>query len=223
MSEQSKADLLAEAIADAYLEEEEQSLAPEYTPSRRHKQWVRENVYGKKRPRLYTVGQRIAAVFIVFLLAGACIITVDATRTPGPYFFLKEVGDWFHILFDNGDVQNAPTSIETAYFPTYIPEGYEFDSNNRGHAMLTTIWVNSEGTRLLYDQMTLSVENHIKKEDSVEIAIANQRILYHVGNDRYIYYWCTEEYQFCITLLGKELPLDEIEKIINSISEEAQS
>ena len=220
MTDNSSFEQLAEAVAKAYLTEEEKNSSETYTPSVQHKRWVKTHIYSRKKWRFYSVARRIAAVFAVFLLLGFSAITIKAARTPGGVqFLLEETGAWFRIWFYNEDVQNAPDSIETVYFPTYMPEGYVQKEKEVAYLLASAVWEDSEGNWITFSQNTLGAWSKIKKDNTVEIMIGEIRVLHRKASGLYTYMWCTDDYQFYLDTYV-EYPMDEIEKIISSVEED---
>ena len=220
LTDNSSFEQLAEAVAKAYLTEEEKNSSETYTPSVQHKRWVKTHIYGRKKWRFYSVARRIAAVFAVFLLLGFSVVTINAARTPGGVrFYLEEIGDWFRIWFYEEDVQNAPDFIETVYFPTYMPDGYVLKEKDVSYLSVSGVWEDSKGNWITFSQHTLGAWSKIKKDNTIELMIGGIRALYSEATGLYTYMWYTDDYLFYLDSHVAS-SMDEIEKIISSIKED---
>ena len=207
---------LTEIIAEQYVAEAEQGILDERAKAHRFRGWEKGRIYTHRRNPFPTLGRRVASFIFACLLAGTMVISVEAVCLPGSGFLTKTIENWIHVLFDRSDVTSAPTTIETVYLPTYLPEGYVLAEQERLRASIYTVWEKMDGTKLSLDQCTLSTQIEIKAENTVEIEIAGIRVLYHEAVDFCSYYWSTEEYQYYLIVEGKLLP-EEVETVINSI------
>lgn len=210
---------LTEIIAEQYVAEAEQGILDERAKAHRFRGWEKGRIYTHRRNPFPTLGRRVASFIFACLLAGTMAISVEAVCLPGGGFLMKTVENWIYVLFDRSDVTSAPTTIETVYLPTYLPEGYVLAEQEMvGESIANSVWTMGE-TTITVIQATLSVEWQIKSDNTTEIMVGDLRVLRHHTSTEYCsYYWSTAEYQFSLVVLDGGIPTNEVEKIIRSFS-----
>ena len=67
-------------------------------------------------------------------------------------FFLHDEGTHYEFSFDPEQAANAPNCIETAYVPSYIPDGYSKSFETINIATVAIGWCNSDNWEIYYNQ-----------------------------------------------------------------------
>ena len=167
-------------------------------------------------------GQRYAAsIAAVVLIALICTMTVSAVRVPVVSFMTNIFENYTEMFFHKDDVANASETIETAYTLGFVPEGYELTSRSGSVYSLSSVWLNKSSGVIEFRQSTLigkiTVDN--EKTDNFYYEIDGLQIIYNEKNGENVYFWNTDEYQFCLSIkddtVSKEQGLD----IIRSVRE----
>ncbi|MBQ9121675.1 MAG: DUF4367 domain-containing protein [Clostridia bacterium] len=170
----------------------------------------------RRRTLFVTVGRRVAAFAFAILLTFSVTMSVKAIREPVTTFFTETVGEWVRTVYDTALRTRAPEIVEQAYVPEYVPDGYELI--RWGHYKLSVhyIWENEDGELLMFDQSTLHGESFVRNKGATVMNLGDVQVLYYQGNSYHIYYWNTEEYEFCLSAY-EVLSNEEIMKIIASV------
>ena len=156
----------------------------------------------------YTVGKRVAIFVFVVLLSFTMIFSVQAVREP--------VGKWIRNVYDSALRAQAPEIIEREFCPGYVPAGYQLIRQSRYKLSIHYIWENEHGELLLFDQSTLHGESYVRSMGATVMELGGIRVLYYRGNNYHVYYWNTNEYEFCLSA-HSALSDEEILKIIKSL------
>lgn len=217
MTTKSGWNILMEAIADSYVQEIEADCTADFEPSEKHRAWVDRHIY-KKRRLFPGKLARCAAVFaLVCLLSFSLAMTVEAAREYVHGFFTEIFGEWLHVSHREDVVLNSPETIEKQYLPTYLPDGYVIQEQKNHVTSTITVWTSPDGKTIQLGQWVLRADTNFKAHNTVEVQIGDIRALYQTYDDKHVYYWSTEEYQFWIELT-EAFPEEVIEAIIQSMS-----
>lgn len=162
------------------------------------------------------VGKCFVAAMIAFCILCTTVFGVKATRVAIVEFFTRIVGEWMHICFEEEDIQKAPKTLEIAYVPQYIPTGYEEESYARRHLSVNIVWRNSDGQIIVWRQGTLGEMTAVRSDGAVETQIRNIPVVYYKSEGYHSWHWYANEYQFLLVTY-EDFPIEEIEKIIDSV------
>ncbi|MBO5111316.1 MAG: DUF4367 domain-containing protein [Clostridia bacterium] len=163
-------------------------------------------------------GKRVAIFAVVILVMLTSAISVKAVREPAVAFFTETVGGWIHTVYDAAIRARAPQIIERAYAPQYIPAGYQLLRQGQHKLSAHYIWENEKGELLMFDQSTLHGESYVRSQGATLIEWNGVQVLYYKGNSYHVYYWNTNEYEFCLSAHAR-LSDEEIVKIASSLAE----
>ncbi len=158
----------------------------------------------------------LAAAFLIFFSTATMLVKGEEIVSWVLDFYETNV----KIHFQDDDVQKAPSTIETIYMPTYIPENYQlqFFDKNINNTSIQIRWEKSTEDYIEFYQDTLDGEEIIDSQE------ANYSEIYH-NNIKFIsikkydlaqYVWHTEEYRFLLIIYPHESD-EENFKIIDSI------
>lgn len=186
-----------------------------------------ENVQkiNKKRKSLFyratkTVPRKIAIVLVAALVTFTMMMSVSAIRIPVLRFITNIYDTYISIYFvEDEEAPIIPTSIEYMYLPTSIPEGYiQIDSQNYGNNATSTWMKNSELIILIQDILQEEFKAFINNENVgyQVLSVNNNNIYYYLKDGYYFIIWTDNSYLFSLTC-PDNIPLSEIEKIIDSM------
>lgn len=219
-----------QALLDVNLEEftdipTEQDIDMEFSPAFQAN--VQELIRKSERNHWSSGKVFLRKVALVALISAMLLLTacsIPAVREAIIEFFFKDVGTHYEFTYDPEDVVNAPDGIETVYFPTYIPDGYEELLIDYSVAAGCAFWITPEGNTLNYIQGTLP-ENPLSGEHgninsegaNTEWITINGCHVLRVEDEEFITYcWASSEYEFTLAC-QKPIEDEEIEKIFDSI------
>ena len=165
-----------------------------------------------------TVGRRIASVSVALLLT-ATILTasVEAIRTPVVQFF-TEVYEKFTQIFVTDDTPDAPGLVFEPHAPTYIPEGYVVEKEEKHASAYYVTYTNDAGKRISFQQQvkdgnyqTIDTENI----PHTNITIGEYEGIVYTNKGKTFLILTDEKYAYAISsILGEE----ELIKIAESIT-----
>lgn len=99
-----------------------------------------------------TVGRRVASILVALLIAATtATVSVEALREPVLRFF-AEVFEKFTAIFVVNDVPAEPTAEMELYAPTYVPEGYEMESETKLDGVYRVVYANDSNQEISYVQ-----------------------------------------------------------------------
>ena len=219
-----------QALLDVNLEEFnyvpiEQEIEMEFSPVFQQKA---QDLIQKSEKNHWSNGKVfLRKVALVALIAGVLTLTacsIPAIREAIIDFFFKDVGTHYEFTYDPEKIANAPNGIETVYFTTYIPDGYEELQVSYSVAAGCAFWIDSEGHVLNYIQGTLPEDplsgdrGNINSEGSSEewISINGCQVLRIEDSEFITYAWASSEYEFTLAC-QKPFSDEEMQRIFNSI------
>ena len=158
----------------------------------------------------------IAAAFMIFV--GSVTVMAEGSVLHWVSEFYET---YVKIYFEDDDVQKAPTSLETIYMPTYIPENYTTETVYRNppfNTILQIQWTAENGDYISFNQAVLDGEKTLDTENAEYSEIYHNDILYlHIKKpDIQQYIWNTNEYYFRLVVPPHNTDIENWE-IIDSI------
>ena len=171
-----------------------------------------------------TAIKRVALIAIIAALLATTAMAIPAIREAIIRFFLHDEGTHYEFSFDPEQAANAPDCIETVYYPTYIPSGYQLVFNTTTVASVSVGWSNSDDWYICYDQLPMpddpenSTAGRLNSEGATTSSLVlNGYEVIRIEDENAIYYvWTNQEYMFDL-ICEKILPEEEIVKIFNSV------
>lgn len=192
------------------LDREIDACDEEITYSRRHIKNMVRIVNGKsiKKP----LNRKMIAILVaaaILLLAGCAIIYRNEIRE-----FITNIKEFFvEIKFDEGE--NYSQTIDEIYELTYVPEGYELESQIKGHQLIQYVFIDSKGHKLKFIQQSLdssSFSIDIENGDYDVINIDQYEIYYRQINTGYYYIW--NDGKYALKINSTELLSEQLLKLI---------
>ena len=165
-----------------------------------------------------TAWGRAACVAAAVLIAFTCSMTVSAVRTPVVNFLTNVYDQFTEILFDDADIEKAPSTIETVYTLGYVPEGYAKEQFYVYALSTNMTWKNENGDRIILLQGTLEGSLMLDPEES-DYAIFEEngkRIIYIQKFGIKSFYWNSEKYEFQL-VVPENMPQEEVFLLIDSL------
>ena len=217
MDNKTNQELFKQALVEGVnrrLDREIAAYDEDITYSRRHIKNMERIVKGKTpRKPLSTKMIAILVAAAILLLAGCAIIYRNEIRE-----FVSKVYDSFvELRFEEGEQESR--NIEEIYELTYLPEGYELESQIIGQQLIQYIFIDSEGHKLKFIQQSLdssSFSVDIEHGDYNIINIGEYEIYYQQTDGIYCYLW--NDGKYALKLNSKEeLSYETLEAIINGI------
>ena len=155
----------------------------------------------------------IAAAFMIFL--GSLTVVADG-------IVVSWISEFYEthvkIYFEDDDVQKAPTTLETIYMPTYIPDGYILKQHLTEIEWAQSTWLNEFENRISLYQNILDNQITIDTENSnfQTLFVDDLKIAISFAQDKKSYFWNTNEYFFSL-ITSKDISDEEIILIIKSL------
>ena len=120
--------------------------------------WSIKLIKKTRNPYWYYVNTTVKKVIlsaIIFSMLTMTAMAVPSIREAIIDFFFHNHGERYGITFDPQEAASAPDEIETAFFPVFLPEGYDVIVKNNTIASVYGIWVNDEDQKIYYSHYTL--------------------------------------------------------------------
>jgi len=187
--------------------------------------WVEEYIKQeeKKEKRINLIKNikkqsKKAAIILLIIIAGisTLIFTVEAIRVRVFNFFIERNERYTEIrIEEENNIKTPELDWENYYQPTYMPEGYYFESEEDGG--LIKILNYSDGkNQIIITQTNNSAGIQIDTEDATteKININGNEGFLIIKEDRSMIFWHNEERSFTIT---GNIKKEEIIKIAESI------
>jgi len=158
-----------------------------------------------------------AAIILLIIIAGisTLIFTVEAIRVRVFNYFIERNERYTEIRVEENEIETPELDWENYYQPTYMTEGYYFESEEDGG--LIKILNYSDGkNQIIITQTNNSAGIQIDTEDATteNIKINGNEGFLTIKEDRSIIFWHNEEKSFTIT---GNIKKEEIIKIAESI------
>ncbi len=159
-----------------------------------------------------------AACLLVVVLFGA-LMSCKPIREPVIKFFQNIYEQFTEFWIEDESITNSGYFIEEAYTLTYIPDGYELieKQNITGkNFALKTVWENSNGDRIYFNQSTalakLAIDSYIENAE-IYCYDEMQIFLIQVENELRAF-WNTEKYTY--SLVAQGVSKEEVMDIVKS-------
>lgn len=172
--------------------------------------------------------QRSSRVDIKRLIAAVLIAVIVLSMVAcGIYIFREEIAGFFVQSDDIWSVltmpENAQKSLETKYYTTYIPDGFEIMTEIEDSTGITLQYSCGEDLYISYIQSTpLAFVAWVDNERSERntMMLDDIKILYYVHeNGSVSYFWVRDDYVFFLGLPKELVESDEFELIFEGIKE----
>ena len=182
--------------------------------SRRHIKAMNRIIKGKTPAK--PINRKMIAILVaaaILLLAGCAIIYRDEIRG-----FITDVKEFFvKVTFDAGESESRV--IDEVYELTYIPDGYEIESEYIYKYVVQIVIKDSRGDKIKFIQQPLdnaSFMIDIEHGYDEIFSVGNNRIYYQEADGINCYIWNDGKYAFKLNST-EELPLQVLKQIINGI------
>lgn len=166
-----------------------------------------------------TVGKRVACIILAVLIALTTVtFSVKALREAVIEFFVETFEKFSIVRFSEDDTSENSRIIEDYYVPTYIPEGYKLQNDekliskrrityNKGNAYLYFIQSKLQSNSTYFD-----TENSIVQE----VSVLNHKAIYVKKSDGYLICWNDINY-FYLIQTDEKLNAEELVRIAESV------
>lgn len=227
-----------QALLEAYAEEfndipPEDECEVEFSPAflanvQKINKKAQKNHWKKSKVILRRVAL-IAAILAALLLTACSIPAVrEVFKDLFIDFFIADQKTHYEFTYDPAEVANAPKNIETAYAPTYLPDGFVEEEGVLSVSTVILNWCKREADGSA-DWITFlqsvfpddpssgeGISYNAENASTSWLALGGGEVL-RIEDERSIsYVWSTSEYQFNI-ICDKTVGDAEIQRIFNSI------
>lgn len=217
MDNKTNQELFKQALVEGVnrrLDREIAACDEEIAYSRRHIKAMTRIVNGKTpRKPLSTKMIAILVAAAILLLAGCAIIYRNEIRD-----FITDVQEFFvKVTFDAGESESRV--IEEVYELTYIPDGYEIESEYIYKYMVQIVIRDSRGDKIKFTQRPLDNSSFmVDVEHGYDeiFSVGDYRIYYQEADGINCYIWNDGKYAFKLNST-EELSLQMLKQIINGI------
>jgi hypothetical protein len=171
-------------------------------------------------------GRRVKKYAAVALLSCLILITgifsVSATRTAVTEWFVNIYESFTEIFSARADLEQKPDTIETAYTPTAIPEGYQHVENYLAQSEWKITWKNASGDSIYFIQTTLSSKATVDNEEAEceMLRIADKQCLLIRKNGKICIYWNGKDYAFSL-IVPEAVTTEQYSAIIDSVEKQS--
>lgn len=180
--------------------------------SRRHIKAMNRIIKGKTPAK--PINRKMIAILVaaaILLLAGCAIIYRDEIRS-----FITDFREFFvKVTFDKGESESRV--IDEVYELTYIPDGYEIESEYMDRHMVQYIIKGSEGDIIKFVQRPLDMSSFyidIEHDYDNSMRIGQYEIYYRYTNTTYSYIW--NDGKYALNIYSSEFLSEDIIKAIIS-------
>lgn len=177
----------------------------------------------QKKP-IRTLGRGLRRAILIAAIIAALAITamaVPAIREGLIKFFQQNAGTHYEFTFDPEQAATAPKTIEKAYMPTYIPDGYTAEVIDINPDLVVGIWVSEAGEYISFDQLPIPNDSEGPQPDAgdvtVETIVLNGYEVFCVYTDGYTYHWTDNEY-FYQLYFNASISKEDSLKVFSSIT-----
>jgi hypothetical protein len=149
-------------------------------------------------------GKTVIAASILFALTISLSFTVEAVRVKVLNFLINTYEKFTEIIV-NDKTELPPKDIDWEdeyYYPSYLPDGYEYKSSVENGSIKTILFVNSDNVELRFNQVRNGTKIQLDTEDSVvtKITIDGKEGMVIKKSDRVIIFWYSDKTS--LTLIG---------------------
>ena len=225
--------LFKQALMDAAIKKYNDELSQcdmDDTVSARYKRVIRQIIKKVQKSETVSIGHRqrwsnkkrvVAVLAAIILLLGG--LTVYAKRD-AIVSFVEQIFEKFTKVSyqeEPNNETNISDSIEQAYIPAYIPDGFELQDTDRSLTTYQMQWINLDGAKIVFDQGVIGATYYFDNEhSSFETMTVGEYDVYSTHSVwMHTYLWSDESYSYSISIYNTDIPFEEIEKMILSLSE----
>ena len=140
----------------------------------------------------------VALLTCMLLMTG--IFSVSATRNTVTEWFINIYESFTEIFSARADLEKKPSTLETAYTPTAIPEDYHRTEDYLAQGEWKITWKNASGNSIYFIQTTLSSKATVDNEEAEceMLRIADKQCLLIRKNGKICIYWNGKDYAFSL-------------------------
>lgn len=180
----------------------------------------------KKRKNLIwqatkTVPRRIAFVFIAAIITFCMMMSISAIRLPVVNFFVNIYEEFISVFIEEDEDVEIPDTIEEIYHPSYMIDNYTLLSNTANDNYVENIWMDTSNNIMILTQDILKTDYQVHLDNQgvnyQPANFTNTNVHFMSKNGQYIFIWTNEYYLFEL-ICSTQTELDEIEKLIDSLS-----
>ncbi len=216
------------SVIDAYFKEIRELDGGVYEKSEEEIAQELQRIYQKSKPAkkkpclkyLNTVGKRVAAVAITVGMLCGLSVGVYAAKTPITEFFLNAKDTFIEVLFDPEAAEKAPNTIQVAYKPGYVPDGYELIDETFNQKAVESKWSNAAGNTIEFTQLCIDITQLMDNENIVAqvVYIDGIKVFICERSGQTTVLWNNDHYSFMLVLCA---PISDQEcySIITSLQE----
>ena len=195
-----------------------------FSHSRRYRKKMRELCRAPRiayHPPHLGIRKSLAVALATALIVATAILSVSAARTALGEWFVNIYESFTEIFSAQADVDKKPDSIETAYAPTELPNGYRRTDEYRTQGEWKLTFENGSGEQIFFIQTPLSSKTTVDTENAeYEVReIAGISCFLTQKNDKTCIYWNTDEYAFSL-ILPTSVEVEQYSKILTSVRAE---
>lgn len=185
---------------------------------------LNQKTESKKWKYINTAWKRAVLIAIIAALLATSAMAIPAVRKAVIKFFLHDKGTHYEISFDPVQAASAPDCIETAYLPTYIPDGYQQKFKTVSIAAVSVGWQNARDWWICFDQVPMpedyedATRGGINAEgaSAESINVDGFEVIKITDSEVVTYVWTNHEYMFTL-MCEKEIPESEMRKIFSGV------
>ena len=166
----------------------------------------------------------VAVALCTAMLLITAVFSVTATRTAVTEWFINVYESFTEIFSIRQNKDIAPDSIETAYSPTALPEGYTLHEEYLAQSEHKLTWKNKQEEYVYFIQTPLHAKSTFDNENTEnETAFLSDVKCYIVRkNGKTCLYWNTKEYSFTL-IVPETVSREQYSDIIASVQETKQN
>lgn len=170
----------------------------------------------------------LIAVIAAFLVTTA--LAIPAVRQAFIRFFLHNETTHYEFTFDPEQATAAPDHIQTAYLPSYIPEGYCLEFKIVSIAAVSIGWRSADQQWIYFDQTpmpddyTHTARGGINAEGASAAAfmLDGYEVIRIEDSEVKSYVWTSREYMFTL-MCEKSISEDTLQDIFRSVRADADA
>lgn len=164
---------------------------------------------------------RAKKTWIAIIIAAALLLTgctVYAYRNEIRDFFVEIYESFIKLTFDK-EQNGGNETMDQAYYPSYILEGYTLNNEVSTPIMILYEYANSSGEVLIFEQFLLDGSNYMldaERGGTLLLIVNDQDVYYRYTDKLHHYIWNNGKYAFTINSSVK-LKDEDIEYMIKEI------
>jgi hypothetical protein len=166
--------------------------------------------------------RRLAVAVILLAMLAVTAVATPAIREGLIGFFTQNKGTHYELSYDPEQAATAPKTIETEYFPAYIPEEFFVETTSVTTEMAMHMWKNNTGSYIYYAQEVISPGSEGPYVDSEDVEASliniNGYSVFRVVDEGFMYYWTDNSYFYSL-VFSSDIPEAEGLKVFCSLVE----